>query len=105
MSAPKKSQKIGLVGKFCESGDIIVKETYIDAQLEDIIAIFGTGAYNYSMSSNYNRTARPACILVKNGQAEIIIERESLEDLIRQDRIPARFMLESIGYKQTEKLR
>lgn len=92
MNAPERKEPLSLVGKYCESGDIIVKETHIAAEPGDIIAIFGTGAYNYSMSSNYNRTGRPACILVKDGKAEIIVERESLEDLIKHDRIPPRFM-------------
>ena len=53
-----------------------------------LVAVFATGAYNYSMASNYNRTTRPACVLVRDGEAELIIKRESLEDLIRQDLIP-----------------
>jgi diaminopimelate decarboxylase len=81
---------ITLVGRYCESGDIIIKEAYLPAETGDIIAVFGTGAYNYSMSSNYNRTGRPACILVKDGKADVIIERETVEDLIKQDRIPQR---------------
>jgi diaminopimelate decarboxylase len=47
-----------------------------------------TGAYNYSMSSNYNRIARPAAVLVNQGQAHLILERETLEDLLRHDRLP-----------------
>ncbi len=47
-------------------------------------------AYNYSMASNYNRTGRPACVLVSDGQAEIIIERENNDDLISKDRVPER---------------
>ena len=81
-----------LVGKYCESGDIIIKEASVPAQTGDLIAVFGTGAYNYSMSSNYNRTGRPACVLVKEGKADVIIERETAEDLIKKDRIPARLM-------------
>ena len=90
MGAKEREKPLSLVGKYCESGDIIVKETHIAAEPGDIIAIFGTGAYNYSMSSNYNRTGRPACVLVKSGKAETIIERETLEDLIKHDRIPPR---------------
>lgn len=90
MNAPLSHDPITLAGKYCESGDIIVKETYIPAEQGDLIAVFGTGAYNYSMASNYNRTGRPACILVSGGHAETIIERESNEDLIRHDRIPDR---------------
>ncbi len=82
---PGKSWSI--VGRYCESGDIIVEEATLDVRNGDLIAIFATGAYNYSMSSNYNRTGRPACVLVKNGQAEVIIERETCADLVSHDRI------------------
>jgi diaminopimelate decarboxylase len=78
-----------IVGRYCESGDIIVEEVRLDAKRGDLIAIYATGAYNYSMSSNYNRTARPACVLVKNGNAEVILARETCTDLIRQDRMPS----------------
>jgi diaminopimelate decarboxylase len=49
-----------------------------------------TGAYNYSMASNYNRIARPAAVLVQDGEASIILQRETYQDLIRQDRLPER---------------
>jgi diaminopimelate decarboxylase len=78
-----------IVGRYCESGDIIVEEVRLDAKRGDLIAIYATGAYNYSMSSNYNRTARPACVLVKNGKAEVILARETCTDLLRQDRMPS----------------
>jgi diaminopimelate decarboxylase len=92
MNSGPSTEPVTLVGKFCESGDIIIKETHIAAETGDLIAVFGTGAYNYSMASNYNRTARPACVLVSNGEAETIIERESFEDLLRQDRVPKRLL-------------
>jgi len=79
-----------IVGKYCESGDIIIKEAYLAANAGDLIAIFGTGAYNFSMASNYNRSPRPACVLIADGIPEIIVERESHEDLLRQDRVPNR---------------
>ena len=85
----KSAEKVSIVGKYCESGDIIVKDAGIEAGTGDLIAVFGTGAYNYSMSSNYNRTGRPACLLLKEGQADLILERETITDLIRQDRVPA----------------
>jgi diaminopimelate decarboxylase len=87
----KPTEPITIAGKYCESGDIIIKDAYLTAQTGDLVAIFATGAYNYSMSSNYNRTGRPACVLVYEGQADIIIERESYDDLMRQDRVPAKF--------------
>jgi diaminopimelate decarboxylase len=83
---------ISLVGKYCESGDVLIDKMPLDAQTGDLIALFDTGAYNYSQSSNYNRTGRPACVLVNDGQADVIIERESNEDLLRSDRLPPRLM-------------
>lgn len=90
VSAAPLDKPIILAGRFCESGDILIKETFIDAQAGDLIAVFATGAYNYSMASNYNRSKRPACILVNQGEAEIIIQREEYQDLWRLDRIPER---------------
>ncbi len=90
-AAPTKHPQT-IVGKYCESGDIIIKEAYLEAESGDLIAIFGTGAYNFSMASNYNRSPRPACVLVADGIAEIIVERESNEDLLRKDRVPDRLL-------------
>jgi diaminopimelate decarboxylase len=56
-----------------------------------------TGAYNYSMASNYNRLPRPAAVLVKAGEANLFLERESLADLIRQDRLPSRLLQSDLG--------
>jgi len=88
MDAPSPESPVTLVGRYCESGDIIIRDADIAAETGDLIAVFGTGAYNYSMASNYNRTGRPACVLVKDGTAEVILERETCEDLIKQDRVP-----------------
>ncbi|MEM1242807.1 MAG: diaminopimelate decarboxylase [Cyanobacteria bacterium P01_H01_bin.26] len=90
MSAPR-SETVTLAGKHCESGDVLIH----DAQLPtlsagDIVVVPATGAYNYSMASNYNRVPRPAAVLVKNGQAALIVERETDADLIRYDRLPPR---------------
>lgn len=88
MNSAVSTNPVTLSGKYCESGDIIIEETHIAAETGDLIAVFGTGAYNYSMASNYNRTGRPACVLVADGKAEVIIERETNEDLLRFDRVP-----------------
>lgn len=56
----------------------------------DILCVYNTGAYNYSMASNYNRVEKPAMVLVNNAQSDIIIKRESLEDIIAHDVIPNR---------------
>lgn len=92
MNEPPSKAPVTLVGKYCESGDVMIEDTHLCAQPGDLVAVFGTGAYNYSMSSNYNRTGRPACLLIANGVADIIIERETNEDLLRNDRVPSRLL-------------
>lgn len=75
-----------IVGKCCESGDIIIENGRVQKIEEgDILAVLTTGAYNYSMSSNYNRIPRPAMVRVKGGEDKIIIKRETYEDIIRND--------------------
>ena len=56
----------------------------------DIVAVFATGAYNYAMASNYNRFLRPAMVLVNDGDADVIVRREELSHLLRQDVVPER---------------
>ncbi|NEQ52426.1 MAG: diaminopimelate decarboxylase, partial [Leptolyngbya sp. SIO3F4] len=89
MSAPL-SETVTLAGKHCESGDVVIH----DAQLPvlspgDIVVIPATGAYNYSMASNYNRVPRPAAILVNDGQTSLIVKRETDADLMRYDCLPS----------------
>lgn len=87
MAEPENTYAV--VGKCCESGDILIHEIALPkAKKGDILAVFCTGAYNYSMASNYNRIPRPAAILVNKGEAVLIIRRESFEDLLRNDIIP-----------------
>ena len=84
-------ETVTIAGRYCESGDILIKDISLPHPEEgDILCVYDTGAYNYSMSSNYNRVPKPAMVLVNNGSADIIIERETLQDLIRNDRIPKR---------------
>lgn len=78
--------KATIAGKCCESGDLIQENTMIQKpQVGDILAVLSTGAYNYSMSSNYNRNPRPACVMVRGGEARVIIKAETYADLIRND--------------------
>lgn len=85
------SQKVTIAGKFCESGDILIKNIMLPELEEgDILCVFNTGAYNYSMASNYNRFQKPAVVLVNNSQSDIIVNRESLDDLIAHDVVPNR---------------
>ncbi|MDD2574674.1 MAG: diaminopimelate decarboxylase [Firmicutes bacterium] len=84
-------EKVTVAGKCCESGDILVKDIYLpEIKSGDLLAVLSTGAYNYSMASNYNRLPRPAVVLVKGGRAHLIVKRESYEDVIRNDVIPER---------------
>lgn len=88
------TEEITIAGRYCETGDLLIKDILLPKiEPEDIIAIFSTGAYHYSMSSNYNTVPRPACVLVKDGVAEIIIERETYEDLISKHKTPTRLCL------------
>lgn len=81
---------VTIAGRYCESGDVLIKDIKLPKiELGDLIVIYSTGAYNYSMANNYNRTTRPAVVLVKNGMSEIIVNRESYEDIVRHDRVPA----------------
>lgn len=78
---------VRVVGKHCESGDIVVKDAFLPADLApgDLIAVPATGAYCRSMASNYNHALRPPVVAVKNGAARVIVRRETEEDLLRLD--------------------
>ena len=82
----KRSEKVTIAGKCCESGDLIGENMPLQhAESSDIIAVCATGAYNYSMSSNYNRLQKPAVVFVNNGKSRIAVKRETLDDIIRND--------------------
>lgn len=88
VSAPK-CQKVTIAGKCCESGDLIGKDEELPlVEAGDIMAVLATGAYNYSMSMNYNRNPRPPIVLVHEGKSRIIVKGETYEDIIRNDVIP-----------------
>jgi len=77
---------VTIAGKCCESGDILIKDIKLPhIEYGDILAVLSTGAYNYSMSSNYNRLRKPAMIMIRNGVPRIIVKRETYEDLVRND--------------------
>ncbi|MCC3421421.1 MAG: diaminopimelate decarboxylase [Microcoleus sp. PH2017_29_MFU_D_A] len=85
------TETVTVAGKHCESGDILIKDAKLpECQSGDILVVTATGAYNYSMASNYNRVPRPAAVLVKDGKVDTIVERETDEDLLRFDRLPER---------------
>ena len=84
-------EKVTVAGRYCESGDILIQEIELQEPEEgDILCVYNTGAYNYSMASNYNRVPKAAAVLVNNSQSDIIINRETLDDLISHDIIPDR---------------
>lgn len=89
--ANKDLQKVTVCGRYCESGDVIIKNIELpNPEAGDVLCVYNTGAYNYSMASNYNRTQKPAMVLVNSGLSDIIVERESLDDLLEHDVIPSR---------------
>jgi len=85
-----RAAKVTVSGKHCETDTLIAGLEAPDIEPGDILAVQTTGAYNYSMASNYNRLPRPAAVLVSGGEADVIVERESLDDLLKCDRIPDR---------------
>jgi diaminopimelate decarboxylase len=82
-----RTRAIRLVGKHCESGDLLVREGWLPADLAvgDVVATPVTGAYGHSMGSNYNKVLRPAVVFVEGGHAELVVRRENYEDLLTTD--------------------
>ena len=76
-----------MVGKHCESGDIVVRDAYLpeDLQRGDLLAVPATGAYCHALSSNYNLLTRPAVVAVKDGVSRLIIRRETEDDLFARE--------------------
>ncbi len=87
MDAPR-DMKCTVAGRCCESGDLIQKDVFLpsDTRRGSLIAVLTTGAYNYSMASNYNRLGRPPVVMIRGGRTFVAVRRESLEDLVRLDR-------------------
>ena len=82
----QKTEKVTIAGRFCESGDVLVKDAYLQKpEVGDTLVMLCTGAYNYSMASNYNRFPRPAMVLVADGSASLIVGRETHEDVLSKD--------------------
>jgi diaminopimelate decarboxylase len=77
---------VTIAGKCCESGDLIGRNIMMqDVKAGDIIAVFATGAYNYSMSSNYNRHPKPPVVMLRDGESRVVVKREDYDDIIRND--------------------
>lgn len=82
----KRSKKVTIAGRCCESGDLIQEDINIqEPEAGDILAVFATGAYNYSMASNYNRVPRPAAVMITDGKPRLFIRRETYEDIVKFD--------------------
>ena len=87
----REKETVTIAGRYCESGDILIENiTLPKLESGDILCVYNTGAYNYSMASNYNRVEKPAMVLVNNSQSDMIVNRESLEDLVYKENIPDR---------------
>lgn len=92
VSAPL-TETLTVAGKHCESGDVLLKDARLPKLSSgDVLVVLATGAYNASMASNYNRVPRPAAVLVHEGEANVIVRRETTEDLLRFDRLPQRLV-------------
>lgn len=82
----KPNKLVTIAGKCCESGDIIAEDVLLaDPEIGDIIAVLCTGAYNYSMSSNYNRSLKPPILMINKNKLKIVVKRQSFEDLLSLD--------------------
>jgi|SRR5690625_355813 len=82
----KPNQTVSIAGKCCESGDMLIWDLPVPkVEPGDILAMFSTGAYGYSMASNYNRLQRPAIVFVENGTMQLVVKRESLDDIVKND--------------------
>lgn len=86
-AADAPEQIVAVAGRCCESGDVLIWEAALPAlRPGDLLAVFSTGAYTYSMAGNYNRFPRPAVVLAGGGRARVVVERETYDDLVRKDR-------------------
>lgn len=85
-ASAEPTSPVTIAGKCCESGDLIQEHIMMpEIHVGDTLAILATGAYNYSMSSNYNRIPRPPIVMVKGDEAKVIVQRETYDDLIKND--------------------
>ena len=81
-----ENEIVTIAGRYCESGDILIKGVNLPKLFEgDLLCIYNTGAYCYSMASNYNRVLKPAAVIVKDGVAQLIIKRQTFEQLVESD--------------------
>lgn len=80
----EKTEKVCIAGKCCESGDVLIEECMIPPVQEgDILIVYTTGAYGFSMANNYNRLRRPAVVFIEDGKHQLVVKRQSYEDLLK----------------------
>lgn len=92
------TELVSIAGKCCESGDMLIWDVNLPvAETGDLLAVFCTGAYNYAMASNYNRIRRPAVVFVKDGKADLVVARESYQDIVGNDIIPERLRKQAVS--------
>ena len=92
------SEVVSVAGKCCESGDMLIWDLGLPpVKPGDLLAVFCTGAYNYAMASNYNRIPRPAVVFVRDGTADLVVARETYDDIVSLDRIPERMRKQPVG--------
>jgi diaminopimelate decarboxylase len=85
------TEVVSIAGKCCESGDMLIWDLSLpQVTIGDVLAVSCTGAYNYAMASNYNRIRRPAVVFAGNGEADVVVKRESFHDIVANDLIPVR---------------
>ena len=87
MNAEAPDFTCSVVGRCCESGDILQENVSLpcDVTRDDLVAVLTTGAYNYAMSSNYNRIPRPPVVMLSDGADKLVVKRETFEDICRND--------------------
>jgi diaminopimelate decarboxylase len=89
------TEVVSIAGKCCESGDMLIWDVSLpEVKPGDILAVPSTGAYGYAMANNYNRIARPAVVFVKDGEANLVVKRETFADLVKNDLLPKRAQLQ-----------
>jgi diaminopimelate decarboxylase len=91
-------ETVSIAGKCCESGDMLIWDVKLPrTKPGDLLAVSCTGAYNYSMASNYNRLRRPAVVFVRDGQADLVVRRETYEDVAGKDLVPERLRKQPVA--------
>lgn len=89
---------VSIAGKCCESGDMLIWDVELPkVSSGDLLAVSCTGAYNYAMASNYNRIRRPGVVFVHNGEADIVVKRESFDDIVGNDVVPERLRKQAVA--------